>query len=162
MDPQDTREYLKERADNDLYERALAGAERAYFAYHAPPSRDGAHNFYHHARNAKCMWCRKQRFEVRHGEGPVRCQERPDDFPYDIEEVIREEEEEYLSLIEGASEEIENLVDDPESMSGEEIAILHHTHGYPPSIVEGAMEIEFSEDQMQGYQEAMDDHRSNS
>lgn len=155
-----TARELLESVDEDLKQEALQGAKKAYFAYHADEREGGAHAYWRDGRFATCCWCGRQRFEVRHDNLPAKCQERPDDWPPDVENVIRGEEEKAFELLEEAQDEIPEMVDcEPEELDGARIAKLQHTHGYQPVTVESALGFEMSKQQRREYEDEMQRHR---
>jgi len=81
-----------------------------------------------------------------------------------VQEIIRSEEEIYLKLLENAPKTIAKFmrkykISDPKDLSGELLAILRHTHGLDPSVVEGACNILFSSSQHECFQAAFEEHK---
>jgi hypothetical protein len=113
---------------------------KAYFAYHTQHIRDnpGAHNFAGPWRNCECQWCGRSRELVRWDDLPAQCQKRPE-LP-DIADTIRGEEEKAFALLDKATREVLRLVAKL-GMSGETLAVLHHTHGYDPETVDGVVSV---------------------
>lgn len=113
---------------------------KAYFAYHTQHIRDnpGAHNFTGPWRDCECQWCGRSRELVRWDDLPAQCQKRPE-LP-DIADTIRGEEEKAFALLDKATREVPKLVAKL-GMSGETLAVLHHTHGYDPETVDGVVNV---------------------
>lgn len=127
---------------------------KAYFAYHAGANEDGAHFFLDRRRDCKCRRCGRSRELVRWDELPPRCQNEPD-----IAGVILREEEKAFGLIEKATSEVPKLVAKL-GMSGQTLAVLHHTHGYDPEIVSGVMDV--PKQMLTEYNSAMETERERS
>jgi hypothetical protein len=119
------------------------GVWKAIFAYHVP-SEDvlqtgGAHKFHGGARWHRCMWCRRSREEVRHDDLPPECQSRPAEFR-SIADVLRDEEARYCALLARAVDVVPRVIA-KKGLSGETLAILHHTYGYDPEVVAGVVDV---------------------
>lgn len=127
--------YFKEHPD------AKDEVMKAHFAYHTQHIRDnpGVHNFAGPWRDCECQWCGRSREMVRWDDFPPQCQHRPK-LP-DIAETIRGEEEKAFALLEKAGKEVTLLVAKLGGMSGETLAVLHHTHGYDPETVDGIVDV---------------------
>lgn len=132
---------------------------KAYFAYHTRHIRDnpGAHNFAGPWRDCECLWCGRSRELVRWDDLPAQCQKRPN-LP-DIADTIRGEEEKAYALLDKATREVPKLVAKL-GMSGETLAVLHHTHGYDPETVDGVANV--PPPIMADYHVAMEAERSRS
>ena len=126
--------YFEEHPD------AKDEVKKAYFAYHTQHIRDnpGAHNFAGPWRDCECAWCGRSRESVRWDDLPAQCQKRPE-LP-DIADTIRGEEEKAFSLLEKATREVSKIVAKL-GMSGNTLAILHHTHGYDPETVDSVVPV---------------------
>lgn len=138
---------------------AKDGVIKAYYAYHAPHcrlTRDG-HNFTSGSRESKCSWCGRSRELVRHDNLPAECQHRPN-MP-DVADVIRSEEVNAFALIDKAERDANKLVDRI-GMSGQTLAILHHTYGHDPETV--AAVIDVPEQILTDYHAAMEVERERS
>jgi hypothetical protein len=117
----------------------LDGVKRAHYAYHTNHREAGAHYFSGSWREAPCRWCGQTREGVRwdwYGTPPT-CAARPQWADESIESVIRREEvlfEKVFARAEKIASEI-----DVAALTGEELAVLHHTHGVDPSMLEIAL-----------------------
>jgi len=81
-----------------------------------------------------------------------------------MQSIIRGEEEIYLKHLDNAPKIIEKFmrkhkISNPKDLSGELLAILQHTHGLDPSVVEGACNVIFSSEQHDCYQKAFEEHK---
>ena len=132
---------------------------KAYFAYHTQHIRDnpGAHNFAGPWRDCECQWCGRSRELVRWDDLPAQCQNRPE-LP-DIAATIQGEEEKAFVLLDKATREVPKIVAKL-GMSGETLAVLHHTHGYDPETVDGVVNV--PPQIMADYQAAMETERDRS
>jgi alanyl-tRNA synthetase len=104
------------------------------------------------------MWCDRSREQVRWDEFQPECSARPE-LP-DIETVIHNEEAMFNALIQKGKEFIPKFIK-KHGMSGESLAILHHTHGYDPETVISVVEFDERE-HLPGYEAAMAEHRRKS
>jgi hypothetical protein len=113
---------------------------KAYYAFHVEHIRADpqAHNFSGPWRDCACSWCGRSREDVRYDDLPGGCQNRPE-LP-EIEGVMAGEERKAFSLYDKAAREVPKLVDRL-GMSGEALAILHHTHGYDPETVDSVVSV---------------------
>jgi len=129
-----TRQYFQ---DNP---QAKDGVMRAYFAYHTHHISDhpSAHNFTGPSRNDCCQWCGRSRESVRHDYLPPECLQRPEQP--DIDAVILSEEQKAFALLKRAESDVPRLIA-KHGMSGETLALLHHTHGYDPETVDAISAI---------------------
>jgi alanyl-tRNA synthetase len=75
---------------------------------------------------------------VRWDDLPPQCQKRPE-LP-DIADTIQGEEEKAFALLDKATREVPKIVA-KRGMSGETLAVLHHTHGYDPETVDGVVSV---------------------
>lgn len=116
------------------------GVMRAYFAYHTRHIADhpAAHNFSGPSRNDCCQWCGRSRESVRHDYLPPECLQRPEQP--DIAAVILSEEQKAFALLKRAESDVPKLIA-KHGMSGETLALLHHTHGYDPETVDAISPI---------------------
>ena len=139
------------------------GVNKAYYAYHVKHFRldPQAHDFdaHHPWRQQPCKWCGRTRELVRWDNLPATCQKRPE-MP-SIEATIKAEEYMFFRLLDGAEKKIKKLLGD-RPINGETLAILQHTHGFDPSVVELALDIEIPEKVMEDYQRHMAIHRERS
>jgi|ERR1700761_480943 len=106
---------------------------KATFAFHNTKEQEGAHYFPSSQRWSKCIWCGRNREEVRWDDLPPECMSHQE--PPDIEAVITAEEKSAFALIAKAETHVPQLVGRM-GLSGKTLAILHHTHGYPLETVE--------------------------
>lgn len=135
------------------------GVLKAFYAYHAPHFRidPKSHYFLGELREAECQWCGRRREDVRHDDFPAPCLARPD--LKGVDETIYSEEERAFELLDKAEAEVKRLVLRM-GVSGETLAILHHTHGYDPETV--ASIIDFPEDILAEYHTRMEIERDRS
>jgi hypothetical protein len=126
--------YFEEHSD------AKDEVVKAYFAYHAHHIRDnpGAHNFAGPWRDCECRWCGRSRELVRWDDLPAQCQKRPE-LP-NIVEVLGREVAMFEALLEKAKTHVPKIIAKL-GMSGETLAVLHHTHGYDPETVDGVVPV---------------------
>lgn len=115
---------------------ARDGVLKAYYAYHAPHFRCEPtlplHNFTNAARWSRCAWCGRSREEVRHDDQPAHCTRRPD-LPT-VTDVLRGEEVRALAMTERAARDVPAVLRKL-GMTGEALAVLHHTYGHDPETV---------------------------
>lgn len=132
---------------------------KAYFAYHTHHIRenDGAHNFEGPWKDCVCQWCGRSRMLVRWDDKPAQCQNRP--MLPDAEETIKSEEHKAFALIKRAEKDVPYLIEKM-GMSGDTLAILHHTHGYDPETVDSIAHV--PPDVMRVYYEKMEQERERS
>jgi len=134
--------HLRSIASNYFNEHPDAKDEiiKAFFAYHTyhPRHHEGAHYFEGPHHTCWCLWCGRSREMVRWDDLPAQCQKRPE-LP-DIADMIRSEEEKAFALVDKATREVPKLVAKL-GMSGETLAILHHTHGYDPETVDSVVNV---------------------
>ena len=118
------------------------GVLKAWYAYHAPHFRVmldlPLHNFTSSQRFSKCMWCGRSREMVRHDEESGQCSKRPE--IREIKEVLHDECVKANALYELAKTEVPKLIRKM-GMTGETVAILHHTYGYDPETVAGIVDV---------------------
>lgn len=116
------------------------GVMKSYYAYHAPHFRlePKGHNFLNGSRESKCSWCCRSRELVRHDDLPAECQKRPE-MP-EVADVIRSEEENAHALIGKAERDAKKIVSKM-GMSGETLAVLHHTYGHDPEILATVIDV---------------------
>jgi len=132
---------------------------KAYHAYHVQHFKDDtmAHNFTNGSRDAACVWCGRTRELVRWDDQPPECQCRPD-MP-DVADVIHGEEQRAFTVLDRAAKDVPTIVA-KHGMSGETLAMLHHTHGYDPETVDGVVTV--PTDVMADYHTAMERERERS
>lgn len=132
---------------------------KAYFAFHTHSFREhpNAHNFSNTSRQSKCFWCSRTREEVRYDSLKGECTKRPPDADVNIADVILGEEQRFWTLIRRAETDVPKLVTKM-GLSGETLAILHHTYGYDPECVGSVMEV--PELLIKDYNYAMDRERA--
>lgn len=132
---------------------------KAYFAYHTQHIRDSprAHNFSGPWRECQCHWCGRSREQVRWDGLPAHCLHRPE-LP-DISETIQNEAQKAFALLDKATREVPKLVAKL-GMSGETLAVLHHTHGYDAETVDGVVPV--PPQMLMDYHAAMEVERSRS
>ena len=139
-----------ERRDREIVKKYLTNhpdgideIARAYYAYHATWMDSDAHSFTNSSPDSKCIWCGQTREGVRwnwYGLTP-KCTRRPNeaDTFVGIEDVLNNEETRFGKLLTKAEEIAKEL--DPSALTGEQLAIFHHTHGIDPSMLESALMI---------------------
>ena len=121
---------------------AKDGVMKAYFAYHAGHFRGEpkGHNFTSGAPWSQCQWCKRSREMVRHDGLSGECQERPASADTLIADVILGEEQRAFALLAKAEQIVPKIVEKI-GMSGETLAVLHHTHGYDPETVSNVVDV---------------------
>lgn len=128
--------YFEEHPD------AKDGVLKAWYAYHAPHFRVipemPLHNFTNGSRKSKCVWCGRSRELVRHDEQPAQCGKRP--VIREIKDVLHEEAVQAFALAERAKTEVPKLVGKM-GMTGETLAMLHHTYGHDPETVATVIDV---------------------
>ncbi|MDZ4250278.1 MAG: hypothetical protein U0990_09345 [Candidatus Nanopelagicales bacterium] len=82
-----------------------------------------------------------------------------------VQKLIHNEEELYIRLLNAAPKSIKRFLrhhqlSGPADLTGELLAILHHTHGLDPTIVEGATGVEFPQGIHNEYLAAIARHRN--
>ena len=124
----------------DTNPEAKNGVMKAYYAYHAPHFRlePKGHNFTSSSRESKCSWCGRSRELVRHDALPPECQMRPE-MP-DVADVILGEESRAFALLKKAEIEVPKIAAKL-GMSGETLAMLHHTYGHDPESVASVTDV---------------------
>lgn len=132
---------------------------KAFFAFHTVSFRDhpNAHNFSNTSRQSKCFWCNRTREEVRYDSLQGECAKRPPSADVNIADVIFGEEQRFWSLIKSAESKVPKLIEKM-GLSGETLAILHHTYGYDPECVGSVIEV--PESLIKDYNHAMDRERA--
>ncbi len=126
----------------DAHPETKAGVMKAYHAYHVEHFRcdPRGHNFTSGSRESKCQWCGRSREMVRHDDLPPECQKRPASAEVPIADVILGEEQKAFALLAKAERIVPKIVEKM-GMSGETLAVLHHTHGYDPETVSGVAAV---------------------
>lgn len=117
----------------------MDGVRRATYAYHMNHREPGAHYFAGSMRYAPCRWCGQTREGVRwdwYGKLPT-CEARPKWADESIEGVIAREEAQFEKVLEHAKRLASEI--DVATLTGEELARLHHTYGVDPSMIEVAL-----------------------
>lgn len=88
---------------------------------------------------------------------------RPESVPNDkVIEIIKGEEEKYIEMMSKAPAIIRKIVKNPDLLDGEKLAMIHHTHGYDPGVVEAVFDRQFSSELHDAYLAAYDKHRQKS
>jgi hypothetical protein len=134
---ENVKKYFLENPDT------IEEVERAYYAYHTIWMDKNAHSFTNSCKDSKCIWCGQTREGVRwnyYGLTP-KCTRRPNeaDTFVGIEDVLNSEETRFGKLLTKAEEIAKEL--DPLALTGEQLAIFHHTHGIDPSMLESALMV---------------------
>ena len=136
--------------------------ERACYAYNKGHGEKGAHYFAGTHREAACRWCGQTREGVRwdwYGSPPD-CQERPAHMDQPIESIIAKEEALFERVVERAEKVAAGL--DVETVTGEDLARLHHTHGVDPSMLEVVLMQQgrcLPQEKHDSYQQAYEKHK---
>jgi len=139
------------------------GVKRATFAYHMNHREAGAHYFAGSWREAPCRWCGQTREGVRwdwYGKPPT-CESRPRWADESIESVIAREEASFERVLARAKKLATEI--DVATLTGKELARLHHTHGIDPSMLEVALMEDgrsFPQRLHDDYQLAYEEHRA--
>jgi len=135
------------------------GVLKAYYAYHVAHFRaePKAHNFPSGSPVSRCSWCVRTRLQVRFDDLPPECAKRPKTD--DVGDVIASEERNAFALISKASRDVPKIVA-KHGMSGETLALLHHTHGYDPETVSTVVEVPHQ--MLSDYHAAMEAERARS
>lgn len=123
---------------------ARAGVMKAFYAFNAGHYRAEelpVHNFTSAARLSQCVWCGRSREDVRYDDLPPECLKRPADADKSIAAVIYGEEERCFAIMDKAKTHIPKLLEKLGPLTGELLAVLHHTYGYPPEVVEDVVEV---------------------
>lgn len=115
----------------------MEGVRRATFAYHLNHRDRDAHYFSGSWRTAECRWCDRTREEVRWDGLPPQCTRRPQWADESIESVIAREEALFEKVLARARKLASEI--DIASLTGESLAVLHHTHGVDPTMLETAL-----------------------
>lgn len=135
---------------------------RAFYAFVAGHYRTEnlpVHNFPCGARASTCVWCGRTREQVRYDAFPPECQNRPREVDVDIAGVIQAEEEKANRLFVRARDFVPAFIS-KHGMTGETLAILHHTHGYDPETVDAFCSV--PKKQMEDYHNQMEQERNRS
>ena len=138
---------------------------KASYAYHINPAENPQAHVFQKASNPedpankRCTICDRSPVEVRWDDKPPRCTKRTGMSTDRMKTVIENEEQDYFALIEKAHKELPKKIDSLSDMTGEEIAVYQHTHGYPPDIIEHVFGESFTEKQINEFQIHMDKHR---
>lgn len=112
----------------------------------------GLHQFTGSAPWAKCIYCGITR-EMTTSQKCAKYKS-----PADICAVIKKEEELFEKTLERARKIATTL--NMETITGEELAVLHHTHGIDPSMLEVAMVRVFPERLICSYEEYYKEHKA--
>lgn len=88
---------------------------------------------------------------------------KPETVPNDkVIAIIKGEEEKYIDMMDKAHTIIRKIVKNPDLLDGEKLAMIHHTHGYDPGVVEAVFDRQFSSELHDAYLAAYDKHRQKS
>ena len=138
---------------------ARDGVMKAYHAYNVPHFRcdSKAHKFGSSMRESKCHWCGRSREDVRWDDLPPECKKRPE--LEDVDDVILGEEQKAFALLNRAAKDVPKLVAKM-GMSGDTLAVLHHTHGYDQETVAGVVDV--PPQMLADYHTAMETERARS
>lgn len=109
----------------------------AHYAYHANCREPFAHNFTNGQRGCKCVWCGRSRMDVRWEDADPRCKNRPSYMDETVESVIVKESVAFAKIIDKAKVVASKL--NISTLTGSELAEIHHTHGIDPTILESAL-----------------------
>jgi len=102
----------------------------------------GAHHFatsfhVHENRQEECFWCKRTREQIRWSDLPPECAARPESADESIKSIIDKEIALFSKVLERAKKIALSL--DIKTITGEDLARLHHTHGVDPSMLECAL-----------------------
>lgn len=142
---------------------AMDGVKRATYAYHLGHREAGAHFFSGSSKDSACRWCGQTREGVRwdwYGLPPT-CQHRPKWADEGIEGAIAKEEAQFERVLERAKELASKV--DLATLTGKELARIHHTYGVDPSMLEAALMMNgqtIPQSLHDAYQSAYSLHRS--
>lgn len=125
------RQYFQ---DNPL---AKDDVMKAHYAYHRLKDEKNAHYFSSEQRFSLCTWCGRSREEVRWDDLSPECSKHQD--PLDVSSIITDEENKAHALFNKASSHVPKLIKSM-GLSGQTLAILHHTHGYDIEIVQSVID----------------------
>lgn len=139
------REHPEARASIIAAGRRLEEKETAQI-------RAGLHRFTGSAPWARCIYCETPREAV---AAPECVKYRS---PADIRAVIRKEESLFEKTLVRARKIAANL--NFETVTGEELARIHHTHGVDPSMIEAALDRVLPERLAYEYAEAYERHKA--
>jgi hypothetical protein len=115
---------------------AMDEVRRATYAYHLNHRQPKAHYFSGSWRDAECRWCGRQRWQVRWDDENPECAARPEWADGAIEDVIAREEALFERVLDRAALLAKDI--DITTLTGDDLARLHHTHGVDPSMLEAA------------------------
>jgi len=136
---------------------AKDGVMKAFFAYHAESDFPRAHIFGSDSRESTCRYCGRSRELVRNDDLAPECQSRPE--APNIAGIIHNEEHKAFQLLQKAGTEVPRLIAN-HGMSGETLAILHHTHGFDAETVDAIIPVPRSI--MESYHSKMEEERERS
>ena len=142
--------------------RLHSSVKKAHFAYHASIMEEGAHKFYSDSKFSQCQWCGRSRYNVRYDNKQPQCNNRPETpFPDldTIQSTIKKEEQSMFDLLDKANRDLPSKVDNPKDLSGKEIGVFQHTHGYTPDIVQGVLNFTMSKQQKIEYNKEINRHK---
>lgn len=143
------------------YPEHWGSVKRATFAYHLSHSAPNAHYFNGSWREDECRWCGRSRALVRWGDEPPECPARPKWADDSVESVIVREEALFAKVLDRARKLAGQI--DIATLTGEELARVHHTYGVDPSMLEAALldlgRPSFPERLHEEYQRAYARHR---
>lgn len=106
---------------------------------------NGVHRFGGSAPWTRCIHCDQTREELddwlQPELGNYGYKQCPKYKVTDIKGTLYAEEVKFLKLLERAEKEVPRIIKKLGGMSGETLAILHHTHGYDPETVDGVVPV---------------------
>jgi hypothetical protein len=113
--------WVKDRPD------AYDDVHKAAVAFHTERWEPGAHYFSSSLRQSKCFWCGRSREQVRYDDLPPECAKHEE--PSDIAAIILKGEFAAIKLLDSAESFIPRFFEE-NTITGESLAVLHHTHGF--------------------------------
>ena len=142
---------------------------KAAYAYHELPADNLCHFFNGHHRENICVNCGRSREDVRWDDLDYHCEKHNPDIynplklSFDdrdkVKCCIHGEELRFTALLERATSDVPRLITKM-GMSGDTLAVLHHTHGYDPETVDSVVNV--PPDMMHNYYEKMEIERERS
>ena len=112
---------------------------KAYYAYHADVTQDHSHKF-EKTVESRCAECGRTREEVRWDELPPTCLKWKE--PESVSSIIHNEEKKYWKLVSRMEPFVGKFFKD-KAVTGEHLAYLHQTHGFPAEDVCEIMGVKF-------------------
>jgi hypothetical protein len=127
------RSYFADHPD------AMDEVNRATYAYRLNHRDPEAHYFFGSWKEATCRWCGQSREGVRWNwyNKPPTCEARPKWASESIGTIIAKEERLFEKVL-GRAKELAASID-VSTLTGSELARMHHTHGVDPSMLEVAL-----------------------